>query len=70
MDLPIGEPRMLLADKGYDGDAVRVGLLLRAILPVIPPRSSRVEPPSYSFRYYRAETASSGCSIASNSSAA
>jgi transposase len=31
----------MLADKGYDSDDVRSALLLKGILPVIPPRSNR-----------------------------
>ncbi len=33
MALPLAKPRMLLADKGYDGDVVREGLLIHGILP-------------------------------------
>lgn len=53
MALPVGKPRMLLADKGYDGDAVRQSLLLRGILPVIPPRSNRSEPIPCDFHRYK-----------------
>lgn len=41
MALPVGTPRMLLADKGEDGDVFRQGPLVRGILPVIAPRSNR-----------------------------
>lgn len=34
----------MLADKGYDGDAVRQNLLIHDILPVIPSKSNRREP--------------------------
>ena len=44
---------MMLADKGYDSDAVRQSLLIHGILPVIPPRSNRVEPIPCDFRRYR-----------------
>jgi hypothetical protein len=37
MALPNNKPNALLADKGYDGDAVRENLLMRGILPIIPP---------------------------------
>jgi transposase len=53
MALPVGKPRMLLADKGYDGDAVRQGLLVHGILPVIPPRSNRSEQIACNFARYR-----------------
>jgi len=39
--LPVARPRLMLADKGYDSDDVRISLLLKGILPVIPPRSNR-----------------------------
>ena len=41
MALPVNKPKALLADKGYDGDAVREALLLQGILPVIPPKANR-----------------------------
>lgn len=41
MEFPIAAPRALLADKGYDGDRFRESLLIRGILPIIPPRSNR-----------------------------
>jgi transposase len=34
-------PRHLLADKGYDSDAIRDALRQKDIMPVIPPRSNR-----------------------------
>jgi transposase len=40
----------MLVDKGFDGDDVRSSLLLRGILPVIPPRGNRVNPPSCDFK--------------------
>jgi len=51
--LPLRKPRLFLADKGYDGDAVRQSLLLRGISPVIPPKSNRREPISCDFRAYK-----------------
>jgi transposase len=45
MAMPVGKPRLLLADKAYDGDAVRQDLLLSGILPVIPPKANRKNPP-------------------------
>ncbi|MDA4806534.1 transposase, partial [Enterobacter hormaechei] len=36
LDMPVPKPDALLADKGYDGDAVREELLWRGILPIIP----------------------------------
>ena len=53
MILPVARPRFVLADKGYDGDEVRQDLLLRGILPVIPPRSNRTEPIPCDYRRYR-----------------
>jgi transposase len=43
----------MLADKGYDGDAVREALLLHGILPIIPPKANRREPAACDFRRYR-----------------
>ena len=42
MAIPVTKPKALLADKGYDGDVVRKNLLMRGILPIIPPQG---EPP-------------------------
>ncbi|MBB4312553.1 transposase [Roseospira marina] len=44
MALPIATPRMLLADKDYDGDIVRDTLLFCGILSAIPPRANRAQP--------------------------
>ena len=35
------KPRHLIADKGYDSDAIRESLIAEGIRPVIPPRSNR-----------------------------
>ena len=43
----------MLADKGFDGDDVRVALSLRGILPVIPPRANRIDPPTCDLKSYR-----------------
>lgn len=53
MALPLPTPRALLADKGYDSDAFRENLLLRGILPVIPPRSNRTSPEHPDYRRYK-----------------
>jgi transposase len=53
MAIPATKPKALLADKGYDGDAVRENLLMRGILPIIPPKSNRREPIPCDFRRYR-----------------
>ena len=47
-------PKALLADKGYDSDAVRETLLLHNILPVIPPKANRRDPAPCDYRRYRA----------------
>jgi transposase len=41
IDLPERAPNALLADKGYDADAIRADLAERKIEPVIPGRSNR-----------------------------
>jgi len=51
--MPCRKPRLFLADKGYDGDAVRKSLLLAGINPVIPPKSNRREPIPRDFRAYK-----------------
>ena len=43
----------MLADKGYDADAVREELLLRGTRPVIPPRSTRKYPPPCDYIAYK-----------------
>lgn len=43
----------MLADKGYDGDAVRQALLLQGILPVIPPKSNRKSPAKCDYHAYK-----------------
>ena len=51
--MPVTKPKAMLADKGYDGDDVRSALLMRGILPVIPPKANRKEPVPCDFRRYR-----------------
>jgi transposase len=53
MAMPVSKPRLLLADKGYDGDAVRQDLLLNGIVPVIPPKANRKNPPPCDFKAYK-----------------
>ena len=51
--MPVEKPKKMLADKGFDGDDVRSALLLRGILPVIPPKANRIDPPACDFKSYR-----------------
>ena len=53
MEIPVAAPKALLADKGYDGDRFRESLLIRGILPIIPPRSNRKVPQHPDYRRYR-----------------
>ena len=53
MAIPVTTPKALLADKGYDGDHFRQSLLMRGILPIIPPRSTRKKPEHPDYRRYR-----------------
>lgn len=43
----------MLADKGYDSDDVRASLLLKGILPVIPPKANRKEAIACDNRAYK-----------------
>ena len=46
MDEPGPGPKVLIADKGYDSDAIREDLARRGAEPVIPPRRNRkIQPP-------------------------
>ena len=40
MAIPVAKPKSLLGSKDYDGDRFRESLLIRGILPIIPPRST------------------------------
>ena len=51
--LPVARPRLMLADKGYDSDDVRTSLLLKGILPVIPPKANRKEAIACDYRAYK-----------------
>jgi transposase len=51
--LPVKKPKMMLADKGYDGDEVRTSLLMKGVLPVIPPKTNRKEQISCDFHAYK-----------------
>jgi transposase len=53
MAFPVAKPKALLADKGYDGGTVRANLLMRGILPIIPPKSDLREPVECDLRRYR-----------------
>lgn len=49
----LASPKALLADKGNDGDRFRESLLVRGILPIIPPRSIRKVSEHSDYRCYR-----------------
>jgi len=53
MALADERPAYLLADKGYDSDAIRADLKGRGIRPVIPPRSNRTAAIRWNRRVYR-----------------
>ena len=53
LDMPVPSPRVMLADKGYDGDEVRTSLLMKGILPVIPPKANRKQSIECDFDLYR-----------------
>ncbi|MDH7791425.1 transposase [Ochrobactrum sp. AN78] len=53
MSIPVKRPRLLLAEKGYDGDNIRNALLCSGIKPVIPPKANRKNPPACDFQAYK-----------------
>jgi transposase len=53
MALAEARPAYLLADKGYDSDAIRENLRDTGIRPVIPPRSNRKAAIRWNKRLYR-----------------
>lgn len=65
--MPVGKPRLFLADKGYDSDFLCEELLTHGVRPVIPPRVNRKERPSATFGPIRIENVSSACSTSSSS---
>ena len=48
--IPVGKPRLFLADIGYDSDFLREELLIHEIRPVIPPKANRKNPPACDFQ--------------------
>ena len=53
LDMPVAKPQAMLADKGYDGDDVRSSLLMKGILPIIPPKSNRKQFIECDFQRYK-----------------
>jgi len=53
INLPQQTPKALLADKGYDSNAIRDDLKRRGIKPVIQPKSNRTVMIRYNKRLYR-----------------
>ncbi|MCL8000361.1 transposase [Brucella sp. 21LCYQ03] len=53
MSIPVKKPRLLLADKGYDGDSFRKALLCSRIMPFIQPKAYRKNSPACDFRAYK-----------------
>nr|WP_244274606.1 hypothetical protein [Pannonibacter phragmitetus] len=51
--IPVGEPRLSIADKGYDGDFLREKPLIHGIRPVIPPKANRKNLPACDFQAYK-----------------
>jgi len=47
------EPQAVIADKGYDADALVATLEERGITPIIPPKANRKEPRKTDFALYR-----------------
>ncbi|MEN5278692.1 transposase [Brucella sp. TWI432] len=63
MSIPVRKPRLLLADKSYDGDNIRDALLCSGRKPVIPPKANGKTLQLATSRLTRIATASSVCSI-------
>jgi transposase len=53
--------RILIADKGYDGDAFRAEVVARGARPVIPNKSNRVNLHRFSKRDYRGRNVIERC---------
>ncbi|ALN71841.1 hypothetical protein M673_03890 [Aureimonas sp. AU20] len=51
--MPVGKPRLMPADKGYEGDEVRQSLLLKGVLPMIPSKANRRAPAACDFKQYQ-----------------
>ncbi|CUX40203.1 IS5 family transposase [Agrobacterium deltaense] len=51
--IPVSRPRKMLADKGYNADAIREELLLHGTRPVIPSRSTRKRSPPCDYVAYK-----------------
>ncbi|MFF2324355.1 IS5 family transposase [Agrobacterium sp. NPDC058088] len=51
--MPVGKPKLFLADKGYDGDFLRKELLTHGIRSLIPPKANRKNPPACDFKAYK-----------------
>ncbi len=47
------EPRALIADKGYDSDALIEAVTTKGIEAVIPPKKNRIKPRAYDRHLYR-----------------
>jgi transposase len=53
--------RVLIGDKGYDGDSFRADIAKRGIKPVIPNRSNRVRLHPFSKRIYKGRNVIERC---------
>jgi len=65
--MPEGLP--MLMDRAYEGDQTRQLVLDLGMVPVVPPKSNRIEPWEYDRVSTRSEMRSSACSDASRASA-
>lgn len=52
LEIPIAAPKALVTGEGFDSDRFRESLLIRGILPFIPPRSKRKLPEHPNYRRY------------------
>lgn len=65
--MPAGLPMVM--DRAYEGDETRQLVLSLGMIPVVPPKSNRIEPWEYDRALYKSAMRSSACSGGSKASA-
>src|SRR5688572_17406076 len=67
---PMPEGLPLLMDRAYEGNETRQLVLDLGMIPVVPPKSNRLQPWEYDRALYKSVTRSNDCSAGSKASAA